>query len=81
MNVIARGLLQELELEAPSTRKTLERVPEKFDWKPHAKSMSLGRLAQHLSEIPHWTVETRASHWALPRRSQPSAPFLPAPRT
>ena len=58
MNVIARSLLQELEFEAPSTRKTLERVPDKFDWKPHAKSMSLGRLAQHLSEIPHWTVET-----------------------
>ena len=58
MNVIARGLLQELEFEAPSTRKTLERIPEKFDWKPHAKSMSVGRLAQHLAEIPHWTVES-----------------------
>jgi len=58
MNLIARSLLQELEHEAPNTRKTLERIPEKFDWKPHAKSMSLGRLAQHLAEIPHWTVET-----------------------
>src|SRR5262245_34873702 len=57
MNAVARGLLQELENEAPNTRKTLERIPDKFDWKPHSKSMSLGRLAQHLAEIPHWTVE------------------------
>jgi uncharacterized damage-inducible protein DinB len=26
-------------------------------WKPHAKSMSLGRLATHLAEIPQWTVQ------------------------
>lgn len=58
MNVMARGLLQELELEAPNTRKTLERIPDKFDWKPHPKSMALGRLAQHLAEIPHWAVES-----------------------
>jgi uncharacterized damage-inducible protein DinB len=57
MNVIAQSLLQELEREMPNTRKTLERIPENFDWKPHPKSMALGRLAQHLSEIPHWTVE------------------------
>jgi uncharacterized damage-inducible protein DinB len=36
----------------------LERIPENFDWKPHPKSMALGRLAQHLAEIPHWTTET-----------------------
>ena len=33
----------------------LERVPfEKKDWKPHEKSMSLGRLATHIAEIPYW---------------------------
>jgi uncharacterized damage-inducible protein DinB len=51
-------LLQEFDAEMAHTRKTLERVPEKFDWKPHAKSMSIGRLAQHLSEIPQWAKET-----------------------
>ena len=56
MNVITQGLLQELEMEMPSTRKTLERIPEKFDWAPHQKSMTLGRLAQHLSELPDWAV-------------------------
>jgi uncharacterized damage-inducible protein DinB len=57
MNVMTQGLLQELEMEMPSTRKTLERIPEKFDWAPHQKSMTLGRLAQHLSELPDWAVK------------------------
>ena len=58
MNFIASSLLKELEMEMPNTRKTLERIPKNFDWKPHAKSMSMGRLSQHLAEIPHWAVET-----------------------
>lgn len=45
-----------------STRKILERVPEgKNDWKPHPRSMSLSRLASHVSELPGWgavAVET-----------------------
>lgn len=41
------------------TRKSLERVPEgKTDWQPHPKSMTLGRLAGHLAELPTWVVET-----------------------
>ena len=33
-----------------NARKTLERVPDgKFDWKPHAKSMSMGGLAGHIA--------------------------------
>jgi uncharacterized damage-inducible protein DinB len=56
MNMLTQSLLQELEFEVPATRKTLERVPDKFDWSPHGKSMNLGRLAQHLAEIPHWAV-------------------------
>jgi len=57
MNTITQGLLQELEMEMPATRKTLERIPEKFDWTPHQKSMTLGRLAQHISELPDWAVK------------------------
>lgn len=42
-----------------NTRKTLERVPEdKFDWQPHEKSMTMGRLAIHLAEMPSWAVHT-----------------------
>src|SRR6185436_17288616 len=57
MNMLTQSLLQELEFEVPATRKTLERVPEKFDWTPHGKSMKLGQLAQHLAEIPDWAVK------------------------
>jgi uncharacterized damage-inducible protein DinB len=46
-------ILPEFDREMATTRKTLERVPEgKSDWKPHDKSMSLGRLAGHLAELP-----------------------------
>ncbi len=49
----AEGLLKEFDLEMASTRKTLERIPEdKVAWKPHEKSMGLGRLAGHLAELP-----------------------------
>jgi uncharacterized damage-inducible protein DinB len=45
--------LLEFDEEMPGTRKILERVPEhSFSWKPHEKSMTLGRLASHLAEIP-----------------------------
>ena len=46
---------KELEREAITTRKMLERVPDdKFDWKPHEKSMTLKQLATHVAEIPSW---------------------------
>ena len=45
--------LQELDQEAISTRKTLERIPaDKFDWAPHATSMKLGALANHIVSLP-----------------------------
>jgi uncharacterized damage-inducible protein DinB len=41
-----------MDQEAATTRRVLERVPEdKLTWKPHPKSMSLGRLAMHVAEI------------------------------
>ena len=56
---IASLLLPEFDAEMLSTRRLLERVPEgKSDWKPHAKSMALGRLATHVTEIPGWLVWT-----------------------
>jgi uncharacterized damage-inducible protein DinB len=56
---IASLLLPEFDAEMLSTRRLLERVPEgKSDWKPHAKSMALGRLATHVTEIPGWLVFT-----------------------
>ena len=51
-------LLAEWDQELASTRKILQNVPENFDWKPHEKSMSLGRLATHVAEIPSWMAVT-----------------------
>jgi len=45
----------QLDAEAPRTRRTLERVPEGRDeWKPHDKSMALGRLAMLVAQMPSW---------------------------
>jgi uncharacterized damage-inducible protein DinB len=47
---IAEALLMELEQEAKTTQRVLDRVPEnKLSWKPHAKSYSLGQLALHIA--------------------------------
>lgn len=59
---LADSMLPEFDHEMANTRKTLERVPDdKFNWKPHEKSFSMGSLASHLSNLPSWTnvaVET-----------------------
>jgi uncharacterized damage-inducible protein DinB len=58
---ISKSVLPEFDHEMANTRKTLERVPDdKFDWKPHEKSMTIGRLATHLANIPGWTKNTFA---------------------
>lgn len=45
-------VIAELQHEAATTRKLLERVPEdQLAWKPHEKSMSLGQLAGHIAEL------------------------------
>lgn len=47
--------LAQLESEADRTRRSLERVPEgRDDWKPHEKSMPLGRLAMLVARLPSW---------------------------
>ena len=50
---IAQSLVAELDQEAATTRRVLERVPtDKLAWQPHAKSMSLGKLAMHVAGTP-----------------------------
>src|SRR5438045_4176347 len=47
--------LEELEREAPRTRRVLEHVPTgRDDWKPHPKSMPLARLAGLVASMPSW---------------------------
>jgi len=56
---LGQTLAAELKHEATATRKMLERVPaDKFEWSPHDKSMSLGRLATHVAEVPQWVSPT-----------------------
>jgi len=56
---IAQSLLPEYDHEMATTRKHLERSPfNRWDWKPHEKSMTLGALASHLAELPSWTAGT-----------------------
>jgi uncharacterized damage-inducible protein DinB len=50
---IIDGLLGELEHEAKTTARVLERVPAAhLSWKPHPKSFSLGQLALHVASVP-----------------------------
>jgi uncharacterized damage-inducible protein DinB len=54
MNIIEM-LLKEMEQEAQTTRKMLSRIPDdKYDWKPHEKSMTIRQLATHIAELPTW---------------------------
>lgn len=48
-------LANEMEQEAITTRKMLERVPDtQYDWQPHPKSMTVRQLATHIAELPTW---------------------------
>ncbi|MEP7250897.1 MAG: DinB family protein [Ginsengibacter sp.] len=41
--------------EGATTRKMLSIVPDdKFDYKPHEKSMEIKRLAGHIADLPGW---------------------------
>jgi uncharacterized damage-inducible protein DinB len=67
---INEAFIGELQHEAATTRKLLERIPaETFDWKPHEKSMSMHRLAAHTAEMFGWispTLESDEMDFAKP---------------
>jgi uncharacterized damage-inducible protein DinB len=55
---IKDGMLQELEQEAQTTRRVLERVPEdQLGWRPHEKARTLGELAMHVALVPGAVAE------------------------
>jgi uncharacterized damage-inducible protein DinB len=54
------AFIAELKHESSLTKKMLEKVPlDQKDWKPHEKSMTIGRLATHIAEITHWISDIR----------------------
>ncbi len=55
---IAQTLLDEFEVQAPITRRFLQRLPaDKLTWRPHEKSMTAGQLAFHLASVPGRVVQ------------------------
>lgn len=71
-----KELLTEMNNEAVTTRKFLERIPvEKFSWKPHEKSMSVVQLASHIAELPSW-VQLVLSTSELDFASNPYQPTI-----
>lgn len=66
--------LTELEAEAAGTRHAIERVPEgRNDWRPHEKSMPLGRLAAVVATMPGWIesmINTDELDFSAPNRPQ-----------
>ncbi len=68
-------LYPDLEQELAKTRQMLERYPDgKGDWRPHAKSMTLGKLASHVAELPYLGVAllTRDEMEASERKRAPT---------
>ena len=67
---IADVLLLDFDKEIENTRRTLERIPDNPDWKPHAKSMPMGRLSMHCATISlfgHYVLEDPDMDLAAPR--------------
>jgi uncharacterized damage-inducible protein DinB len=76
-NTIGSAYLAELDHEAKVAREVLSRVPaDKFDWKPHEKSMSFGKLASHIAEMVSWTGPT-LQHPELDFSKMDYKPFEP----
>lgn len=70
MSSVVQIAFGDFESEMSNTRKVLERVPEdQLAWQPHAKSMTLGRLAYHIASLPWFaelainTDEYDMAHW------------------
>lgn len=78
---ISEGLLEDFRDETAATRRYLERVPEeRFDWKPHERSMSLGQLAGHLAEAPGWIAGMAEDEFDMSSLDEGYVPFVPESR-
>jgi uncharacterized damage-inducible protein DinB len=64
----------DLEAEFAATRRLLARFPaEQADWKPHAKSMSLGVLASHVATLPRFAMHMLAGD----EHDMATTPYVP----
>ncbi len=73
---IIQMLLKEMDQESQTTRKMLSIIPdEKYDWKPHPKSMTIRQLSTHIAELPTWisvVLQTNELDFA-------ASPYQPVP--
>ncbi len=75
---VADAMVGEFTHESIGTRKMLERIPEdKLSWKPHVKSMTMGRLAAHLAELPEWS-KTILNEESFDMATSDHEPHVPA---
>jgi uncharacterized damage-inducible protein DinB len=78
-----KELLAEYEREVARTRKTLEAIPADadFTYKPHAKSMTLGHLAGHLTDMTgDWAMHTLTQDKLEFAADHKYEPYVPASR-
>jgi uncharacterized damage-inducible protein DinB len=69
----AEAILPEFDAEMAMTRRLLERVPaDRLDWKPHAKSRSLGEIATHVTELPRWGIRFEGEHFQVGSEKAPA---------
>jgi len=70
---IVDSILMELDQEAKTTQRVLERVPEdKLTWKPHPKSYSLGQLALHIARGQGYLADAASKdHFEFTGAGQP----------
>lgn len=76
-----KDLIEEFDREAAKTRKVLDAIPTEADWnyKPHSKSMSLGRLAGHLTDfVGEWAMSTLAKDKVEFGPDSKWEPYVPA---
>ena len=78
---IIDALLPEFDREMGLTRRALERVPDgQFEFKPHPTSVTLGRLAEHLTEMPQWATITMTQDGIETTSQRPPEYVRPATR-
>ncbi len=82
---IVDSLIAEIDKEAATTRKMLERIPgDKLSWKPHEKSMTLGQLSSHIANllggVAEWAAKPTVdmSEMKGPSEIKSAAEFIPA---
>ena len=76
---IAESLIADMKQEGGMSRAVLQAVPaDKYDWKPHEKSMSIGGLAGHIAETPMWLGSMMADVFDFDADMGDYKPFVPS---